>query len=44
LAQTSAPEGRRWREITQSREVPSNWAGREPLMPWEAKVYEMYVP
>jgi pullulanase len=34
--------GKNWREITQAREVPHYWAGREPLYPWEAKVYEMY--
>jgi pullulanase len=36
------PSGKRWREITQVREVPESWVGREPLYPWEAKVYEMY--
>jgi pullulanase/glycogen debranching enzyme len=35
------PAGRRWREITQARDVPVEWAGREPLFPWEAKVYVM---
>ncbi|EJT72355.1 hypothetical protein GGTG_09221 [Gaeumannomyces tritici R3-111a-1] len=28
-----------WREVTQSRDVPGEWVGREPLMAWEAKVY-----
>ena len=28
-----------WREITQHRSVSAEWVGREPLMPWEAKVY-----
>lgn len=28
-----------WREITQNRDVPSDWVGREPLMHWEVKVY-----
>lgn len=32
------PEGR-WREITQGRDVPPEWVGREPIFPWEAKVY-----
>jgi len=32
-------EGDGWREITQDRSVPLAWVGREPLMPWEAKVY-----
>jgi pullulanase len=33
------PPGRRWREITQDRIVPPEWVGREPIFPWEAKVY-----
>jgi 1,4-alpha-glucan branching enzyme len=36
-----APPGRRWREVTQERDVPDEWAGREPVFPWEAKVYEL---
>jgi pullulanase len=28
-----------WREVTQARDVPRSWVGREPLMAWEAKVY-----
>ena len=36
-----APAGRRWREVTQERDVPDEWAGREPVFPWEAKVYEL---
>jgi pullulanase len=35
------PPGRRWREVTQERDVPDEWAGREPVFPWEAKVYEL---
>jgi len=35
------PPGKQWREITQDREVPDNWAGREPVFPWEAKVYAL---
>jgi pullulanase len=31
--------GKHWREISQDRAVPDDWAGREPLYPWEAKVY-----
>lgn len=38
----ATPPGKKWREITQTRDVPQYWAGREPLYPWEAKVYEMY--
>ncbi|BAZ11965.1 glycoside hydrolase family protein [Calothrix sp. NIES-4071] len=33
------PQGKKWREITQDRDVPWEWAGKEPLFPWEAKVY-----
>jgi len=35
----SAPAGKSWREVTQSRSVPNEWIGREPIFPWEAKVY-----
>lgn len=28
-----------WREVTQGRDVPQEWLGRESLMAWEAKVY-----
>lgn len=28
-----------WREVTQNRAVPKEWVGKEPLEPWEAKVY-----
>ena len=35
----ATPPGRRWREVTQARAVPPEWVGREPLYPWEAKVY-----
>lgn len=35
----ATPSGRRWREVTQGRDVPAAWVGREPLYPWEAKVY-----
>jgi len=37
----SATGGRTWREITQERSVPLQWAGREPGYPWEAKVYQL---
>ena len=33
------PPGRAWREVTQDRVVPPEWVGREPIFPWEAKVY-----
>ena len=37
----AAPFGHGWREVTQDRGVPDEWAGREPVFPWEAKVYEV---
>ena len=33
------PAGLHWREITQARDVPDEWVAREPIFPWEAKVY-----
>jgi pullulanase len=33
------PDGMRWYEVTQDRNVPLQWAGREPIFEWEAKVY-----
>ena len=38
------PAGRAWFEVTQQREVPTAWAGEEPLYPWEAKVYLARAP
>jgi 1,4-alpha-glucan branching enzyme len=35
------PPGRRWREVTQERDVPAEWIGKEPIYPWEAKVYAL---
>ena len=37
----ATPPGRQWREITQARDVPDAWVGREPLYPWEAKIYTL---
>lgn len=37
----AAPAGKRWREITQERDVPEEWAGREAIFAWEAKVYAL---
>jgi glycosidase len=37
----ATPPGKRWREITQERDVPPAWIGREPIFPWEAKVYAL---
>ncbi|CZR60090.1 uncharacterized protein PAC_09985 [Phialocephala subalpina] len=28
-----------WREVSQGRNVPKEWVGREPLMKWEVKIY-----
>jgi hypothetical protein len=30
-----------WHEVTQGYAVGPGWAGREPIYPWEAKVYEL---
>lgn len=35
------PHGKKWREITQERDVPPEWVAREPIFPWEAKVYAL---
>jgi pullulanase len=35
------PPGKRWRELTQDRFVPPENVGREPVFPWEAKVYTL---
>ena len=35
------PPSRRWREISQERDVPREWIGREPIFPWEAKIYTL---
>jgi hypothetical protein len=32
---------KRWHEVTQDRDVPAEWVGREPIYPWEAKVYAL---
>jgi hypothetical protein len=37
----ATPAGRSWREVTQDRPVPAEWIGREPIFPWEAKVYTL---
>jgi 1,4-alpha-glucan branching enzyme len=37
----SLPAGKTWHEITQERDVPVEWAGKEPIFPWEAKVYKL---
>ena len=35
------PPGKYWREITRDRMVLPQWVGREPIFPWEAKVYTL---
>ena len=37
----STPDGRSWIEITESREVPAERIGREPVSAWGAKVYAL---
>ena len=37
----ATPAGKRWREITQGRDVPDEWVAREPIFAWEAKVYAL---
>ncbi|HEY9640274.1 MAG TPA: alpha-amylase family glycosyl hydrolase [Coleofasciculaceae cyanobacterium] len=37
----ATPAGKHWREITQDRDVPLEWIGKEPIYPWEAKVYAL---
>jgi len=35
------PAGRLWREVTEQRAVIPEQIGREPIFPWEAKVYTL---
>ncbi len=35
------PAGKRWREMSQGYDVASTQYGREPIFPWEAKVYAL---
>jgi glycosidase len=35
----NAVPGKQWREVTQNRAVGEGKAGKEPIFPWEAKVY-----
>jgi len=37
----ATPAGKRWREITQERDVLPEKVAREPIFPWEAKVYTL---
>jgi 1,4-alpha-glucan branching enzyme len=34
-----APQGEKWIEVTQARDVDPAYVGREAIFPWEAKVY-----
>jgi pullulanase len=36
-----APFKKQWKEITHDRLVAEEWVGREPIYPWEAKVYAL---
>jgi len=36
----AVPPGKHWREVAQDR--PADGAGREPIFPWEAKVYALF--
>jgi glycosidase len=37
----ATPPNREWFEVTQQRMVPQEFIGREPIFPWEAKVYTL---
>jgi len=37
----AAPSGKRWRDVSQDRDVDPAWAGREAIYPWEGKVYAL---
>jgi len=37
----TTPPGKTWHEISQDRDVPPEWVGREPIFPWEAKIYAL---
>jgi pullulanase len=37
----ATPAGRHWREVTQQRNVLPSQVGREPIFPWEAKIYTL---
>lgn len=38
----ATPPGKRWREVSQERDVLPAKVGREPIFPWEAKVYALF--
>jgi pullulanase len=35
------PQGKRWRDVSQDRDLPPDFVGRESLFAWEAKVYAL---
>jgi pullulanase len=37
----ATPQGKKWREIPEDRDVGPGQIGREPIFPWEAKVYAL---
>jgi pullulanase len=37
----ATPPGKRWRDVSQDRDIPAEWVGRESLFSWEAKVYAL---
>lgn len=37
----ATPSGKRWREITQERDISPEWVAREAIFGWEAKVYAL---
>ena len=37
----ATPAGKKWHEVPQNRDVPQSMIGREPIFPWEAKVYAL---
>jgi hypothetical protein len=37
----ATPSGKHWRGITQQRDIPRESVVREPIFPWEAKVYTL---
>jgi pullulanase len=37
----TTPPGKKWREVTQNRDIPPDKIGREPIFDWEAKVYAL---
>jgi pullulanase len=37
----ATPTGKRWREVSQARDVPDTWVAREPIFAWEAKIYAL---